>query len=137
MKAKLLVSLAVLIAMVMLFQPACKSEEGCEFSILGTWSISITIPDWFGTISETWVFSGSETGGTITGYAYYPGQTGSYTVTACSVVQLMFNYHDSYWGNTNITFNGTLTSANMMNGTGTWTDDWGTLSLSWTGTKVM
>jgi hypothetical protein len=139
MKVKLLISSVVLIAMVMLFHPACKSEEGCEFSILGTWSVNIDVPAWDAIPAwiETLTFSGTETGGTISGWQYYPGQQGTFTVTNCTVVQMLYNYVDSYWGPTNITFNGNLTSANSMSGNGTWDDDYGLSNFNWNGTKVM
>ena len=141
MKAKLLISFVVLVVMGLLFHPACKSEEGCEFSILGTWSININIPGWDVappySWAETLTFSGTETTGTITGWDYAPGQTGTYTVTNCTAVTFLFNYVDSYWGPTNANFTGTLTSANTMNGNGSWDDDYGMFNLTWMGTKVM
>lgn len=141
MRVKLLISIVVLIAMGLLFHPACKSEEGCEFSVLGTWSVNINIPGWDVappySWTETLTFSGTDLSGSIAGWNYMPGQTGTYTVTNCTAVQMLYNYIDSYWGPTNIIFNGTLTSANTMNGSGTFDDDWGLENLTWNATKVM
>lgn len=139
MKVKLLLTFIVLIAMGLLFHPACKSEEGCEFSILGTWSVNISIPVWdaIPPWDETLTFSGTDENGSIMGWSYFPGQTGTYTVTNCVAVQMLYNYIDSYWGPTNIIFNGTLTGAGSMNGSGTWDDDYGLSNMIWNATKIM
>jgi hypothetical protein len=139
MKSKLIILLLFFAVSGLIFSPACKS--GCDYSILGTWSIVITIPGWYAAPSMSWTetltFSGTDESGTITGWAYAPGQVGTFTVTDCNLVQILYNYIDYDWGNTNIIFNGTLTTDTTMNGTGTWDDDWGLENLNWSGNKVL
>lgn len=139
MKSKMMVLWVSLMMCGLIFMPACKS--GCDYSILGTWNIVINIPGWDVTPPYSWtetlIFSGTDESGTISGWAYAPGQMGTFTVTDCSMVQILYNYVDTYWGNTNIVLNGTLTSDTTMNGTGTWNDDWGLENLTWNGNKIL
>ena len=141
MKAKILLLTISIVIMGLLFHPACKTEEGCEFSILGTWSVNINIPGWDAAPPYAWVetltFSGTEESGTIIGWNYMPGQTGTYSVTNCTSVQMLYNYVDSVWGQTSVVFNGTLTSDTSMNGNGTFDDDYGLYNLTWNANKVI
>lgn len=138
MRTKLIFLLVMFVMLGLTFNPACKS--GCDYSILGTWNIIIDIPGWDVappySWTETLVFSGTEESGTISGWNYSPGQIGTFTVTDCTMVQILYNYVDSYWGNTSIVFTGTLTSDTIMNGTGTWNDDYGMVNVTWNGNKI-
>ncbi len=137
MKKSVLLFFMIILMIGFLFHPACKTEETCEFSILGTWSVSITFILQDYTFVENLTFTGIETSGTVIGWQYEPGQTGTFTVTNCNSVQFVFNYVSLEYGNTNIVFNGTLHSNNNMSGTGTWyDDDFGEIyDLSWTAVK--
>jgi hypothetical protein len=138
MKNRILVLLVAFIFMVILFHPGCKSGDECDFSILGTWNITITVPDFGGyTWTEILTFTGSAESGVVSGWAYEAGHNGTYTVTNCSVVEFIFDYISSSYGYTHVVFNGTLVSASSMSGSGTWyDDDWGmTSNLTWNGVK--
>lgn len=141
MKIKLPFLIISIVIMGLLFHPACKSEEGCEFSILGTWSVTINIPGWDVAPPWAWVetltFSGTDESGTIIGWNYEPGKTGTYSVANCTTVQMLYNYVDNDWGPTSVVINGTLTGASTMNGNGTFDDDYGLYNLTWNANKVM
>ena len=120
MKNKLFVFLVVVTLLGLLFHPSCKSEEACDFSILGTWIVNITVTGW-GPWSETLIFSGSTASGAVTGWMYEPGHSGSYTVNNCNTVSFVFEYY-GWFGYTYAPFNGTGTG-NTMSGTMSYYDD--------------
>jgi hypothetical protein len=136
MRSKLLVLVVALAFVGLLFHSSCKTEEECTFNILGTWNISITIPSWSFSWSESLTFSGSATSGTVTGWQYEAGHTGTYTVSNCNTVMFVFEYY-GWWGYTYVPFNGTGTN-NTMNGTMSYyDDDYGsTYNGTWSGVKM-
>lgn len=136
MRSKFVVAWVMLALLGLLFHPACKTGDDCDFNIVGTWEITLTISGGPSPWIEILTFSGTTTSGTVSGWQYEPGQTGTYTVTDCNTVRFVFEYNGIY-GYTYVPFDGTGTG-NTMNGTCSYYDDdlGSTYPGSFTGTKL-
>ena len=110
---------------VLLLLSGCKTNDQ-GYDISGTWSIAIQL---YGSpITNTWTitFTGSETSGTATDTSFGTTGTGTYTVNNNQVTFVM-NYVSDF--TFIVTYTGTITSDNAMNGdlvnsgggTGIWT----------------
>ena len=115
------------------FHSACETED-CAFEIVGTWTFTISVPNV--TWTETLTFTGSSTGGDVTGWQVDEGEIGSYTVTNCDSVQISYDYYHGHRGHTVVTFTGNG-AGNSMNGTLSWYDDYyGNSSGIWNAIKL-
>lgn len=121
-KIYLLLALGIVVSLIL--SPGCKtSEESSGIDITGTWThVNVHTPTG-NDYTKTVTFSGSASSGVVTGTP--SNGSGTYSVSGSTIV---FSITWASNGNTS-NYNGTVTSANSMNGNftesggsyGTWT----------------
>ncbi len=141
MKLKLMALLYFIVFLGLVYHPGCSTADDCTFDITGTWNVTM---NWNGEEANPWdetlTFSGSSTGGTVSGILNVEGSAGTYTVSDCNTVQVIVDYDTDegchvvwIWDGTSISdtsINGTMTISITGYGCGREIDG------AWTATKI-
>lgn len=144
MKLTLRVLLYFIVFLGLVYHPGCSTADDCTFDITGTWNVTV-LWDWDD--AEVWpdnhtlTFSGSSTGGTVSGMKYVEGNAGIYTVSDCNTVQVNWDFYNDEPCHVVWIWDGTSISDTSMNGTMTISYTGGVgcggaESGTWTATKI-
>lgn len=145
MKSKLKVLLYFIIFLGLVYHPGCSTADSCTFDLTGTWNVTV-IWDWDEAEAwpwnDTFTFSGSSTGGTIGAVKWTDSNSGTYTVSNCNTVQIIWDFYNNEPCHVVWIWDGTSISDTFLNGTTTisYTGDvnlcGGAESGTWTATKI-
>jgi len=144
MKLKLMALLYFIVFLGLVYHPGCSTADDCTFDITGTWNVTV-IWDWDEAeewpLNLTFTFSGSSTGGTVGGVEYVEGNAGTYTVSDCTTVQVIWDYYNDEPCHVVWIWDGTSISDTSINGTTTLSYTGGVAcggaeSGTWTATKI-
>ena len=102
-----------------IFVPGCKN--GFVWNPVGSWSISFT-GSWGDAWFENLNFTGSETGGMISGWTFFvAGTPGTWTKTGDFTINFSYDFpYDNDLDHLEFTGTSSEASPNSMAGTGTW-----------------
>lgn len=109
----------------LLMMPACTTAQAMV--VLGTWLVNFSFPDWGLNWIDTFIFSGNDSGGSVTGLTLLnktPQQTGTWTRTGDYSIGMHFEF-DWYGFHevVDLTGNSSESNPDSINGTGTWMED--------------
>jgi hypothetical protein len=121
---KAILSMLIIVLMVVM-SPSCKKSFVWDPTGSWTWTVIVT---GFDDLTEMIVLSGSESGGSLTGWeGYNPLSTpGTWSKTGDFTITVNIDFYNFGWHNVvNLTFTSSEAAPNSMNGTGTWTEYYG------------
>ena len=127
----------LIVTLILILSFACKTAESFVWDPVGNWDFVILAP--WGTWTEHVILSGSESGGTLSGWTQFnPGGTpGIWTKTGDWSISVQLNYWNySYNEIVELTGTSSESSPNNVIGSGTWTENASDHSITFTATKT-